>query len=155
MKTIVDLIRVEDFKIFRFFIVAYNNTSGSNVVDFKKIELVSLTDTGFGITLPKNSCAIGHSLTFYIAKDSKKVLVKKLTNNQNLPGTIAVTAKVTGLGDAGDGFISCEMSLTNFTRNDWEGISKLYADRQEQINDLFIKLKKQKFPDHGDEEGTD
>ncbi len=139
-----ELLKIEDCKLFQYFIVAYNNTSGSSIIDYKKIELVSLAETTLSLTLPKNSCAVGHSLTLYVSSVAKNVKVKKLTNNQTLPGTYAFTAKVDHLGTAADGLISAEMHLTNFTRSEWEEITKKYFERQQQINALFQALRKAK-----------
>jgi hypothetical protein len=155
MSSYADLINLDDFKRFRFYIIAYNNTSGVSVLDHKIIDLVALTDSSFGIILPKNSCAVGHSLTFYISKEPDKVQVKKLTNNQILPGTISLTAKVSTLEDMEDKLISCEMNLSTVTRSDWDEIAKKFQKRQKKINEFFYKLKREKFINDGEEESTD
>lgn len=155
MSSYADLINLDDFKRFRFYIIAYNNTSGVSILDHKVIDLVALTETSFGIILPKSSCAVGHTLTFYIAKESNKIQVKKLTNNQILPGTISLTAKVISSEEMEDKLISCEMNLSTVTRSDWDDIAKKFQQRQKKINEFFYKLKREKFSKDGEEESAD
>jgi hypothetical protein len=154
MSSYADLINLDDFKRFRFYIIAYNNTSGVSILDHKVIDLVALSDTNFGIILPKNTCAVGHTLTFYISKLADKVQVKKLTNNQILPGTITLTAKVSALEDMDEKLISCDMTLSTVTRSDWDGIAKEFQKRQKKINEFFYKLKREKFLKDGEEESS-
>ena len=154
MSSYADLINLEDFKRFRFYIIAYNNTSGVSVLDYNVIDLVALSDTNFGIILPKNSCAVGHTLTFYISKELTKVQVKKLTNNQILPGTITLTAKVTSLEELDNKLISTEMTLSTVTRSEWDDIAKKFLQRQKKINEFFYKLKREKYIKDGEEESS-
>jgi hypothetical protein len=92
--------------------------------------------------------------TFYISKLADKVQVKKLTNNQILPGTITLTAKVSALEDMDEKLISCDMTLSTVTRSDWDGIAKEFQKRQKKINEFFYKLKREKFLKDGEEESS-
>lgn len=141
MVKLSELINLEHYKVFQYFMVGYNNTSGLSLLDCEKINLVSLDEDHLSLTLPRSSCSVGHSLTFYLSKNKKSVKVKKLTPNQSLPNTVTITVKVNSMGLTEDPLIvGIETSLTNYTKKEWKEIIVEYTQRQEELIKIFNEI---------------
>lgn len=137
-----NLINLDDYKILKFYIVAFNNTSTLSILDYTKIDFTEFSETSMTITLPKGACSIGHSITIYVASKKKPIQVKKLQNNVGLPNTFAFTAKVTNISPNGENLVAVDLSLTHYTKSEWKEIYKKFEKRQEQITELFNKIKR-------------
>ena len=136
------LINLDDYKILKFYIVAFNNTSMISILDYDKIDFTEFGDACMTITLPKGVCSIGHSITLYVAKTKKPIQVKKLKNDVGLPNTSAFTAKVTNITPSGENLVAVNLMLTHYTKADWRNIYKQFEQRQIQITELFNKMKR-------------
>lgn len=139
-----NLINLDDYKILKFYIVAFNNTSTLSILDYTKIDFTEFGETNMTITLPKGACSIGHSITLYVASKKKPIQVKKLQNNVGLPNTFAFTAKVINITSISpDGsLMAVELMLTHYTKAEWKEIYKKFEKRQEQITELFEKIRR-------------
>lgn len=151
-----DLINLDDYKILKFYIVAFNNTSTLSILDYSKIDFTEFGDASMTITLPKGACSIGHSITLYVATKKKPIQVKKLQNNVGLPNTFAFTAKVTNIGPNGETLMAVDLALTHYTKAEWKEIYKKFEKRQEQITELFDKIRRagKEYDEVKDEEAT-
>lgn len=151
-----NLINLDDYKILKFYIVAFNNTSTLSILDYTKIDFTEFAETSMTITLPKGACSIGHSITIYVASKKKPIQVKKLQNNVGLPNTYAFTAKVVNISPNGETLVAVELNLTHYTKSEWKEIYKKFEERQEQITALFEKIKRsgKEFDQEDDDEKT-
>lgn len=137
-----DLINLDDYKILKFYIVCFNNTSTLSILDYTKIDFTEFGESSMTITLPRGACSIGHSITLYVAKSKKPIQVKKLKNDVGLPNTFAFTAKVMNISPNGDRLVAVELALTNYTKSEWKEVYKKFEIRQEQISELFDKIRR-------------
>lgn len=133
-------IKPEDYKVTNFFVVVYNNTSGSSILDYTKIQFTEYDESSLALTLPKGTCSVGHSLTLYVSKDEKTVQVKKIQNEIGIPGTFAFTGKVTNLTTADEGLLAAQLTLTNYTKSEWEQIYKKFEEIQEKASGHFNRM---------------
>ncbi|MFW5872145.1 MAG: hypothetical protein ACOCUT_03475 [bacterium] len=119
----------EDFDIVTHFLIVHNETSGTNVLDYRKVMFLEVQPASCIFTMPKGGCTTGHMLTLYISEDKKAVTLKHSPSGKGIPGAIAITGKVVKTAEINARFIAVHLNFTQFVAQEWSQIQQIYEKR--------------------------
>jgi hypothetical protein len=131
-----------DFESLKLNIILKNATSGTDFLAFSDITIEELMPEGIKFSLPKVVAAQGHSVVIiFLKKEITKLPKKELPSDGNIPQAESVAiGKVVGMEREGQ---SCtyEVKFNQFDTNAWKEINETFNKRQQEILNLFEKIK--------------
>lgn len=135
-KNLGDKVTISQFRELKHNILLKNNTSQTEIVDPSAVQLIELDERFVVLSLPLNSCGLGHLLSLYIYDHPMKQRIKKLprevTANQRV-----ISGRVQEINKLEEG-LNTTVEITSSV-DEWKKVIKLYVDHQSNISNLFEK----------------
>ncbi len=132
-----------DFDEIQLKLVMINLTSGTETKEYTKITLNELMIQGMSLTLPNNTCNIGHNLMFLFYEGARTKIPKFLPKNGEGKNIIF---SVSGKVDKKTIDTDCKKTahvdfrFTQFETGRWEGLLKRLEEKQIEILDVIGKI---------------
>lgn len=114
--------------------VLANSTTGTQVLDPRKVRFTEVDITQVRMMVPQKCCALGHSLVIFVFVSQPDVVVKTIPLRNELKGAIALTGKVTEILAPHRGMVEVEIHLLQRQIKEWKSFLKSFEDRQELLN---------------------
>ena len=89
-KLVSELLRESDFQKIQHYVILRNDTSKTEFLDFKQVQLIKFEERSIVLRLPQNLCQVGHSLTLFLFSEPPKSNLKMTTKNAKFLKTIEV-----------------------------------------------------------------
>jgi tetratricopeptide (TPR) repeat protein len=127
-------IRPEDFAHAEISFTAENSTSGIPIIPNKKNRLVEVDTHRLTVSLPRQTCAVGHTLVFRIVVKHTPRGVAPRNSMLVADQFILITAKVASIAETPNGNVIVELELFQMIEREWQRFIESFIQLQEQIS---------------------
>ncbi|OUR95326.1 hypothetical protein A9Q84_15935 [Halobacteriovorax marinus] len=135
-KLISELLRLKDFEQVKHAIVLKNDTSGTEIMNYKQITIGEIKLTGICLAVPPKSFGANHNLTLYIYKAPLNKETLKKIKNKNFKGSLQLIGKIKEIENEEETQY-IEVEFTQFDPQNWKSFYNDYTHAQDTIQDYI------------------
>lgn len=138
-ESLASLIKSSDLKSVKHLIFLKNETSQTEVPDYRSFRLIELDEQYILLEAPPNCAREGHQLQIFFLPREVKQGFSKLPSLELFPDLIVVVGNVVEFNlNKEKTKALLKITFTQFKTEDWDKIKEAYKKRQDQIEELII-----------------